>query len=75
MEYARAGVREYWIVDSHGRPVLSAVEGTVEVFILREGAYELLGKWEGGEEARSEVLTGFKASLFAVAVNEVLVSK
>jgi Uma2 family endonuclease len=62
MEYARAGVGEYWIVDPHGR--------TVEVFILREGAYELLGKWEEDEEARSVVLDGFR-----VMVDEVLVSK
>jgi Uma2 family endonuclease len=67
VEYARAGVREYWIVDPHGQ--------TVEVFILREGAYELLGKWGGGEEAHSEVLADFKASPFAVAVDEVLVNK
>ena len=70
VEYARAGVREYWIVDPPGRPVLSVVEGTAEVFILREGAYELLGKWGEDEEARSEVLDGFK-----VAVDEVLVSE
>ena len=62
VEYARAGVREYWIVDPHGQ--------TAEVFVLREGAYELLGKWIGGEEAHSEVLAGFE-----VAVDEVLVSK
>ena len=62
VEYARAGVGEYWIVDPHGR--------TVEVFILQEGAYELLGKWGGGEEARSEILTGFR-----LMVDEVLVSK
>ncbi len=62
VEYARAGVREYWIVDPHGR--------TVEVFILREGAYELLGKWGEGKEALSEVLDGFR-----VAVDDVLVSK
>jgi Uma2 family endonuclease len=62
VEYARAGVREYWIVDPHGR--------AVEVFLLQEGAYELLGKWGVGEEARSEVLAGFR-----VVVDEVLVSK
>jgi Uma2 family endonuclease len=62
VEYARAGVGEYWIVDPHGQ--------AVEVFILREGAYELLGKWSEGEGARSEVLAGFR-----VAVDEVLVSK
>lgn len=58
-EYARAGVTEYWIVDPHGQ--------TVEVFILREGAYELLGKWGRGEEALSEVLAGFR-----VVVDELL---
>jgi len=58
-EYARAGVGEYWIVEPSGR--------AVEVFILREGAYELLGKWGVGEEACSEVLAGFK-----VAVKELL---
>ena len=62
VEYARAAVREYWIVDPYG--------GTMEVFVLREGAYELLGKWAEDEEARSEVLDGFR-----VSVNEVLVDK
>lgn len=62
VEYARAGVREYWIVDPDGQ--------TIEVFVLREGAYELLDKWVRGEEAHSEVLAGFE-----VAVDEVLVSK
>ncbi|MDH7485641.1 MAG: Uma2 family endonuclease [Anaerolineae bacterium] len=59
VEYARAGVMEYWIVDPHGQ--------TVEVFVLREGAYELLGKWGRGEEALSEVLAGFR-----VVVDDVL---
>ncbi len=42
----------------------------VEVFVLREGAYELLGKWGEGQEARSEVLEGFR-----VVVDEALASK
>lgn len=57
-EYAQAGVREYWMVDPDAC--------TVEVFALRKGAYELLGKWGRGEKAHSEVLTGFR-----VAVDEV----
>jgi len=40
---------------------------TVEVFTLREGAYETLGRWGAGETARSELLAGFE-----VAVDEVV---
>ena len=40
---------------------------TVEVFVLHEGAYAVLGKWDRGEEVHSEVLAGFK-----VAVDEVM---
>jgi Uma2 family endonuclease len=60
-EYARAGVREYWIVDPEAR--------TIEVFVLREGRYRLLSKWDEGETARSELLKGFE-----VAVREIFAS-
>jgi len=59
VEYAQAEVEEYWIVDPEAR--------TVEVFTLREGAYEALGKWGTGETARSALLAGFE-----VAVDEVM---
>jgi len=58
-EYAQARVGEYWIVDPERQ--------TVEVFVLRAGAYELLGKWSRGEVARSRLLAGFE-----VAVDEVM---
>jgi Uma2 family endonuclease len=50
VEYARAGIDEYWIVDPSAH--------TIEVFTLREGAYTLLGKWGSEETVKSEVLTG-----------------
>lgn len=58
VEYAQAGVGEYWIADPEAR--------TIEVFVLREGAYVLLDKWGPRETAKSELLEGFE-----VAVNEV----
>lgn len=38
--YAKAGVREYWIVDPRAR--------TIELFFLREGTYSLIGKYGVG---------------------------
>ena len=58
-EYERAGVMEYWVVDPE--------EGTISVYVLREEGYKLLGRWEKGQLARSEVLGGFE-----VAVGDVL---
>ena len=49
--YAEAGVPEYWIIDPHER--------RVEVFVLRGGDYELLGRYGDNDTARSEVLEGF----------------
>ncbi len=57
--YAEAGVPEYWIIDPHER--------TIEVFALRDGSYEQLGRYGEGETARSELLDGFTA-----AINEII---
>jgi len=62
VEYAQAGIQEYWLVDPQAE--------TIEVLVLREGAYVLLDKWGTGETARSELLEGFE-----VAVNEVFGSE
>ncbi len=56
--YAKAGVREYWIVDPKAR--------SIELFVLKEGAFELVGKYGVGKTVKSRVLKGF-----AVAVKEV----
>jgi len=58
-EYARAGVLEYWMVDLG--------EATVEVYVLKEGAYLLLGKYLPGQTATSQLLSGFQ-----VIVDEVV---
>ncbi|HXF05069.1 MAG TPA: Uma2 family endonuclease [Blastocatellia bacterium] len=58
VEYARAGISEYWLVDPE-------VE-TIEVYTLQEGAYTLLVKAGPGEKARSHLLGGFE-----VVVDEV----
>ncbi len=49
--YPEAGVPEYWIIDPHER--------RVEVFALRGGDYELLGRYGDDDTARSEMLEGF----------------
>lgn len=58
-EYAQAGVREYWLVDLE--------EVTVEVYVLREGAYILRGRSTRGQAAGSQLLSGFE-----VPVDDVL---
>jgi Uma2 family endonuclease len=56
--YAKAGVREYWIVDPKVR--------TIELFCLRGSTYALIGKNGVGETVRSEVLPGFEVKVEAV---------
>jgi Uma2 family endonuclease len=54
-EYREAGVPEYWIVDPSRK--------AIEVFVLDQGAYKLLGKWGAGEVAHSRVLVGFQVAV------------
>jgi Uma2 family endonuclease len=49
--YARSGVKEYWILD----PALKVID----VYVLRDQAYALLGRFSSGEQAHSEVLAEF----------------
>lgn len=55
IEYAQAGMQEYWLIDPE--------DETVEVFVLQEGAYKLLGKWGPGEVAKSALLAGFEVAV------------
>jgi Uma2 family endonuclease len=61
-EYALAGISEYWLVDPNRR--------TIEVYLLEEEVYHLVGKWGTGEAARSEVLQGFEVPVRAVLTEE-----
>ncbi len=56
--YEEAGVREYWLVDPAAR--------MIEVFVLAEGAYTLLGRFGAEESARSQVLAGFSVTVAEV---------
>lgn len=52
LEYACAGIDEYWLVDPEAQ--------TIEVFVLEEGVYTLLGEFGPGEGACSQILAGFE---------------
>jgi len=55
IEYARAGVSEYWLVDPEPQ--------TIEIFVLEKDAYILLGKFGPGDSAHSRVLPAFQVSV------------
>lgn len=46
---------EYWLVDPEAR--------TVEVYVLRQGAYVPHGRWGAGEAASSALLAGFEVAV------------
>jgi Uma2 family endonuclease len=62
VEYARAGIDEYWLVEPE-------VE-TIEVFVLEDGAYVLLVKAGPGGKAQSRVLEGFEIEVDTVFARE-----
>ena len=53
--YAKAGVREYWIIDPEAR--------TIELYWLEKGAYALVGKYAVGEIVHSKILHGFEVEV------------
>jgi len=55
LEYAQAGVMEYWIVDLE--------ECAIEVYVLKQKAYKLFGKWGVEQRACSEILAGFEVAV------------
>jgi Uma2 family endonuclease len=56
--YQEAGMAEYWIVDPRAL--------TIEVYVLEQGIYVLMGQYRMGEAARSQVLPGFEVSVEAI---------
>lgn len=58
--YRESGVAEYWIVDIEAC--------AIEVYVLRQGAYQLRGRFASGQAATSQILAGF-----SVEVDEVIV--
>ena len=55
IEYEKAGITEYWLVDT--------AKKTIEVFVLDQGSYKLLGKWGAGEVVQSKVLAGLQVAV------------
>ena len=60
LEYQRAGVLEYWIVDPFNH--------SVEIYTLEHGIYSLFGKWGTGEIANSKLLDGFEVSIDEIMI-------
>ena len=57
--YEETGVPEFWLIDLKAR--------TVEVYVLEDRTYTLLGQWGPGEKIHSKTLQGF-----VVEVDEIM---
>lgn len=57
-EYARAGIPEYWLLDSE--------QGTIRVYVLTGETYTLTATHGAGQIARSATITGFEIAVNAV---------
>lgn len=55
LEYARAGIAEYWIIDPRDREV--------SVLTLDGDAYQVAGVYRPGDEASSQLLPGFRVAV------------
>ncbi|OQY31680.1 MAG: hypothetical protein B6243_08245 [Anaerolineaceae bacterium 4572_5.2] len=53
--YARAGVKEYWLIDPD--------TCTLEIYVLRGQAYAPLGAFEANDKVRSEVLENLQIKM------------
>jgi Uma2 family endonuclease len=58
VEYAQAGISEYWIVDTLSRDI--------QVFALQQDSYKLHGRFLSGTQATSQYLPGFSVSVDSV---------
>lgn len=54
-EYAKAGVREYWIVDPDKK--------TITVLTLAGKTYKVHGDFKEGDDATSKLLKGFRVAV------------
>ena len=58
VDYAQAGIAEYWIVDP--------LEKRISVLVLEGGQYRTDGEYRPGETARSRLLVGLEVDVAAV---------